>query len=91
MSLLSTVRKLPEPNIIKSMVESQAEDMDYENDEDSMIAVDETGRRMSDCDQEEDEEPPLCYKQTCRSHLGQLVLAFNKKTLEYLCTKCIEK
>lgn len=56
-----------------------------------MIAVDETGRRMSDCDQEEDEEPPLCYKQTCRSHLGQLVLAFNKKTLEYLCTKCIEK
>ena len=55
MSLLSTVRKVPEPNIIKGMVEPQAEDMDYENDEDSMIAVDETGRRMSDCDEEEEE------------------------------------
>jgi len=56
--------------MIKSMVEPQAEDLDCENDKDSMIAVDMTGRNMSDCDQEEDEEPPLCYKQTCKSHLG---------------------
>jgi hypothetical protein len=32
------------------------------DDESSMIAMDETARRMSDCEQSEDEEPPLSYK-----------------------------
>jgi hypothetical protein len=59
--------------------------------------ADDTARRLSDYEQSssghesEDEEPPLSYKQTCKSHFGQLVLAYNKRTNEYLCTKCIEK
>lgn len=33
----------------------------------------------------------MTFKQTCKQHTGQLVLAYHKKSLEYLCTKCIEK
>ena len=51
---------MPEPGNIKNLIEPQ-DDMEYQDDA-SMIPLDETGRRMSDCEQEEDEEPPLCYK-----------------------------
>ena len=56
-----------------------------------MLALNETDRNVSADLSSEEEEPPLCYRQMCNNHTGQLILAYNKKTLEYLCIKCIER
>ena len=37
----------------------------------------------------EEEPPTLAHNQKCKDHPEELILAYNKLTYEYLCTRCI--